>query len=103
MATGKIISEHQKIKNISATASGSISPGANSSITVPVSVPDGYRIFAINTIGFNGTNSDYLALRGFVVYSSAKSVKINIRSMATQSTIDYEVSLWVTCARSDMF
>ena len=69
MATSTIKSEDEKFKNIEGTASGSITAGTNSSITVDVSVPATHRIFAINTIGFVGTNSDYLALRGFVVYS----------------------------------
>lgn len=93
----------QTIKNIEGTASGSITAGTNSSITVDIPVPTGYRIFAINTIGFSGTNSDYLALRGYIVYSSSNQVKINIRSMATQSTINYSVDVWVTCAKSDLF
>lgn len=93
----------QTIKNIEGTASGSITAGTNSSVTVDIPVPTGYRIFAINTIGFSGTNSDYLALRGYVAYSSRNQVKINIRSMATQSTINYSVDVWVTCAKTDLF
>lgn len=90
-------------KNIEGTASGSIAASTNSSITVYISVPTGYRIFAINTIGFNGANSDYLALRGFTVLSSNNQVTIKMRSMATQSTISYTISVWVTCAKSDLF
>lgn len=103
MATSKIASEKGSLYNLNATASDSTAAGSSGWIYVPVTIPDGYRMIAVNSINFSGTDATYIVLRGFVIENTNNRVTVYLKNTAAQTTITWTVSLWITCAKSDLF
>ena len=86
----------QDFYSIQMTGSGSITAGANSSLTLnfPSGYTSGYRLLTLNTIEFGGTYSDYIVLRGFNISNGNKTVTIYFKSTASSSTITYNLSVY---------
>ena len=90
-------------KNINATETGSTTAGTNGWTYVPVTIPNGYRMIAVNSINFSGTDANNIVLRGFVIENSNSRVTVYFKNTTSQTTINWTVSLWITCAKSDLF
>lgn len=90
-------------KNINATETGSTTAGTNGWTYVPVTIPNGYRMFAVNSINFSGTDANNIVLRGFVIENSNSRVTVYFKNTTSQTTINWTVTLWITCAKSDLF
>ena len=103
MATGKTLSEHGKVKNINASVTGTITAGENAWKYVPVTIPDGYRMIAVNSLKFSGTDANYIVLRGFVVDNSNSRIELYFKNTTAQTTVNYTATVWITCVRSDLF
>ena len=94
---------NKAFKNINATETGSTTAGTNGWTYVPVTIPDGYRMIAVNSLNFSGTDANYIVLRGFVIENSNSRVTVYFKNTTSQTTINWTVSLWITCAKSDLF
>ena len=81
---------------VAMTGTGSITAGANSSLTInfPSGYTSGYRLLAFNSITFSGTYSDYLVLRGFNISNTNKNITIYFKSTASSSTISYTLTVY---------
>ena len=81
---------------VAMTGTGSITAGANSSLTInfPSGYTSGYRLLAFNSITFSGTYSDYLVLRGFNISNTNKNITIYFKSTASSSTISYTLTAY---------
>ena len=90
-------------KNITATATGSTTAGENAWVYVPVTIPTGYRMIAVNSLRFTGTDATYLVLRGFEVDNSNSRVTLYFKNVTTSTTINYTAVIWITCVKSDLF
>ena len=91
------------IKNITANATGSATAGENAWIYVPVTIPTGYRMIAVNTLRFTGTDAAYLVLRGFEVDNSNSRVTLFFKNTSQSTTINYTAVIWITCVKSVLF
>lgn len=94
---------NKAFKNINATETGSTTAGTNGWTYVPVTIPDGYRMMAVNSLNFSGTDANNIVLRGFVIENSNSRVTVYFKNTTSQTTINWTVSLWITCAKSDLF
>lgn len=90
-------------KNITASVTGSTTAGENGWVYVPVTIPTGYRMIAVNSLRFIGTNTTYIVLRGFEVDNSNSRVTLFFKNTTTSTTINYTATVWITCGKSDLF
>lgn len=90
-------------KNITATTTGSATAGENAWVYVPVTIPAGYRMIAVNSLRFTGTDAAYLVLRGFEVDNSNSRVTLYFKNTTQSATINYNAVIWITCVKSNLF
>ena len=90
-------------KNITASVTGTTTAGENAWVYVPVTIPTGYRMIAVNSLRFTGTDAAYLVLRGFEVDNSNSRVTLFFKNTTTSTTINYTAVIWITCVKSVLF
>lgn len=90
-------------KNITASVTGSTTAGENAWKYVPVTIPDGYRMFAVNSLRFSGTDANYIVVRGFEVDNANSRVTLFFKNTTTSTTVNYTATIWITCVKSDLF
>lgn len=90
-------------KNITASVTGTATAGENAWKYVPVTIPEGYRMFAVNSLRFSGTDANYIVLRGFEIDNSNRRVTLFFKNTTAQTTVNYTATVWITCAKSDLF
>lgn len=90
-------------KNITASGTGTTTSGENAWKYVSVTIPDGYRMIAVNSVKFSGTDANYIVLRGFEIDNSNSRVTLYFKNTTTSTTINYTATVWITCVKSDLF
>ena len=90
-------------KNITASVTGTTTAGENAWKYVPVTIPDGYRMFAVNSLRFSGTDATYIVLRGFEIDNSNSRVTLFFKNTTTSTTINYTATVWIACVKSNLF
>lgn len=89
--------------NITASVTGTATAGENAWTYVPVTIPTGYRMIAVNSLRFTGTDATYLVLRGFEIDNSNSRVTLFFKNTTNSTTINYTATIWITCVKSGLF